>query len=184
MRSSFTDKVPQIEGSPEPSIVRKFLENLYLASGMLAAACIVGVAIATVAQILGRVIGVTIDSTETASFLLAGSTFLGLAYTFRINAQIRVSLLVDSLSLASRRVLDIWSTALFVLIVAYLVYWTFDLAYFSWKYKEISSGIVAIPLWIPRSSMALGTFVLLIAAVDTLIELVSGRRTILDKNTK
>lgn len=184
MRPSITDGNLQPEGSPEPSVLRKFLENLYVASGVLAAACIVGVALATVAQILGRVIGRTIDSTETASFLLAGSTFLGLAYTFRSGAQIRVSLLVDSLAPARRRVLDIWSTALFVLIIAYLVYWTLDLVYFSWKYKEISSGIVAMPLWIPRSSMALGTLFLLVAAVDTFIELVAGRRDVFDKNAK
>lgn len=184
MQSPTADANPLTEGSPEPSSVRRFLERLYLASGVLGAACIVGVALTTVAQVVGRVAGSTIDSTESASFFLAGSTFLGLAYTFRSGAQIRVSLLLDSLAPSKRKVLDIWSTGLFVLTIAYLVYWTFDLVYFSWKYKEISSGIIAMPLWIPRSSMAVGTLFLLVAAVDTFIGLVSGRRDVSHKSAE
>lgn len=164
------------ELSTAPSALRRSLDALYVASGVLSALCIVGVAITTFAQIVGRFVGVTVDSTESAGFLLAGSTFLGLAYTFRRGAQIRVSLLLDHVTPAKRRVLDVWSTGMFLLTIAFLVYWTFDLLHFSWKYNEISSGIIAMPLWIPRSTMAVGTLVLLIAVVDTFAVMLSRKQ--------
>ncbi len=166
------------ETSTAPSALRRFLDGLYVASGVLSALCIVGVAATTLAQVVGRFAGVTIDSTESAGFFLAGSTFLGLAYTFRRGAQIRVSLLLDRIGPAKRRVLDIWSTGAFLMATAYLVYWTFDLVHFSWKYNEISSGIIAMPLWVPRSAMAMGTLLLMISVIDTFIVMLSARQDI------
>ena len=63
--------------------MRRILDGLYLASGYIAALCLVCIALTILAQICGRFVGVAIDSTESAGFLLAGTTFFGLAHTFR-----------------------------------------------------------------------------------------------------
>ena len=73
--------------------MRRFLDTLYLWSGYLAALFLVMIALTIIAQILGRFVGIAIDSTESAGFSLAGSTFFGLAYTFRHDGHIRVTLL-------------------------------------------------------------------------------------------
>ena len=62
-------------------------------SGYLAAIFLAVIALTIIAQILGRFINVTIDSTETAGFSLAALTFFGLAYTFRSGEHIRVTLI-------------------------------------------------------------------------------------------
>jgi ABC-type spermidine/putrescine transport system permease subunit II len=52
--------------------------------------------------------------------------------------------------------------------MAYLVYWAFDFVYFSFIFDDISPGLLAIPFWIPRLAMALGTLVFLVALLDDL----------------
>ena len=55
--------------------MRKKLDKLYLYSGYLSAFFMMLIALTIVAQILGRFVNITIDSTETAGFSL-GSTYI------------------------------------------------------------------------------------------------------------
>lgn len=54
--------------------MRKKLDKLYLYSGYLSAFFMMLIALTIVAQILGRFVNITIDSTETAGFSLAALT--------------------------------------------------------------------------------------------------------------
>lgn len=72
---------------------RQRLDRLYQWSGYAAALCLMCIALTVVAKILGRCVGLVIDSTETAGFFLAGATFPGLAHTFKTGDHIRVTLL-------------------------------------------------------------------------------------------
>ena len=72
--------------------MRNILDKLYLYSGYLSAFFLVLIALTILAQIIGRFVNITIDSTETAGFSMAAVTFLGLAYTFRTGEHIRVTL--------------------------------------------------------------------------------------------
>ena len=154
--------------------MRRALDALYLWSGYLAAACLVGIALGVVAQILGRVAGVTIDSTESAGFCLAGSTFFGLAHTFRRGEHIRVTLLTRLAKGRLARALDLWAIGFTLVAVGYVAYWSIDLVWFSWRFREISPGLLAIPFWIPRSAMALGTLTLAVALADELVHVWRG----------
>ena len=50
-----------------------------------------------------------------------------------------------------------------------------DVTYWSWKFNDISQGQDATPLWIPQSSMVLGSVIFAIALSDHLVHvLVSG----------
>lgn len=154
--------------------LRRALDGLYLAAGALAGLFLVGIAATIVAQVVARQLGGTIDSTETAGFCLAASTFLGLAYAFRRGAHIRVTLLIGRAPAAPRRALELWCVAFSIAAVAYFLYWAIDFVWFSWKFNEISPGLMAIPLWIPRSAMALGAAVFLVALVDEFVSILRG----------
>ena len=160
--------------------MRAVLDRLYLWSGYVSAAFLVAIALTIVAQICGRFFGVAIDSTETAGFSLAASTFFGLAYTYRHNAHIRVTLLTRLGRGPMRRLLNIWAITIFLGVAAYVTYWSFDLVYFSYKFANISPGLLAIPFWIPRSSMAIGGLILTIALLDELITVALGRPATFD----
>ena len=79
-------------------MLRRFLDGLYLGSGVLAAAFMALIGLSILAQVAGRMLGLTVDMTEVSGFFMAASTFLGLAYTFRHGGHIRISLLVVRMS--------------------------------------------------------------------------------------
>jgi len=156
-------------------ITRRLLDGLYLWSGYLAAICLVSIAITIVLQVAGRFVGLTIDSTESAGFFLAGATFLGLAHTFRQGDHIRVTLVTRLASKRLSRILNLWAVGVSVLLLAYMTYWAFDLVYFSYKFNDISPGLLAVPFWIPRSVMAIGLLVLTVALIDELVSIFRGQ---------
>lgn len=154
---------------------RRFLDTLYQWSGYLAAFCLVSIAVTIVLQVVGRFVSITIDSTESAGFFLAGSTFFGLAHTFRQGEHIRVTLLTRSASGRVAKVLNLWAVGVSAVLLAYMSYWAFDLVYFSYKFNDISPGLLAVPFWIPRSVMAVGLLVLTIALVDEFVSIWQGK---------
>ncbi|MEL6964849.1 MAG: TRAP transporter small permease [Pseudomonadota bacterium] len=154
--------------------LRRALDSLYLLSGRLGAAFLAGIALAIIAQVGGRFLGFTVDSTETAGFCMAASTFLGLAYTFKQGGHIRVTLLIRTFSANTRRIVELLCLAFTALGLVYFTYWTADFVYFSYVFDEISPGLMAIPFWIPRSGMLLGLVIMTIAVVDEFFLVLSG----------
>ena len=153
---------------------RRTLDSLYLGCAYLAAACLAGIALVVVAQMIGRVFGVAIDSTESAGFLLAGSTFFALAHTFREGEHIRVTLLTRLAGGRAARWLELWALGATLAMVGYATWWSIDFVWFSWVYGEISPGLLAIPFWIPRSAMALGLALFALALADELVAVWRG----------
>lgn len=154
--------------------MRRFLDALYLWSGYLSAAFLVAIALTIIAQILGRFAGIAIDSTESAGFSLAASTFFGLAYTFRHDGHIRVTLLTRLATGRLSRAADLWAIGTCAVGMGYFTWWAADLVYFSFVFGDISPGLLAIPFWIPRSSMALGGLILTIALIDEFVCVARG----------
>ena len=155
-------------------MLRTGLDRLYLWSGYLSAVCLVSIALTVIAQVLGRFVGVAVDSTESAGFMLAGGTFFGLAHTFTRGDHIRVTLVTRLASGWVARGLALWSIGCCVLVMGMLTWWAADLVYFSHKFGDVSPGLLAVPFWIPRSTMALGACVFTIALVDEFVRVARG----------
>ena len=75
-------------------MIRLWLDRLYLSSGYVAGMFLMAIGLTIVAQVVGRLVGVAIDSTEISGFCLAASSFLGLAYTFHSGSHIRINMLI------------------------------------------------------------------------------------------
>jgi hypothetical protein len=45
---------------------------------------------------------------------------------------------------------------------------------FSWRFNDLSQGVIAVPLWIPQLGFAGGLVVLAIAFIDELIHVLLG----------
>jgi TRAP-type C4-dicarboxylate transport system permease small subunit len=155
--------------------MRRALELLYTGAGVLSGIFLVGIAVTIIAQVFGRLVGLTIDSTETAGFCLAASTFLGLAYTLRRGGHIRVTLAIRHAGPQLRRWIEAWCLLISAAGLAYFLYWAVDLVWFSIQFNELSPGLMAIPFWIPRLAMAVGAAILLIALIDDLVAVIRGR---------
>ncbi|MCX4029171.1 TRAP transporter small permease [Endozoicomonas sp. SM1973] len=164
--------------SPPPqSTIRGILNFIYTASGALAGICILAITLLILAQSVGRWFGVIIPSTEDFSgFLLAASSFLGLAYTFRHGAHIRVNLVCKHLPQAIRHKLEIVVLFTAVLLGIFMSYYMAYMAYESYIFEEASAGYIPVPLWIPQTAPVIGLFIFTLALVDELITLLTGNQ--------
>lgn len=168
--------------------MRRVLDGLYTASGALAAMflaliftiIIVQVAFNTIDRIagllFGQAIGLAIPSyADFAGFFLASTSFLGLASTLRSGDLIRVNLVLQRMNPVIRRIAELWGTAIGSLVSAMATWYAVQLALDAWRYNELSTGIIAIPMWIPQLSLILGLAILTIAFIDGFVScLMSG----------
>ena len=167
--------------------MRRALDGLYRASGGLAAFFLAAIAVVVLLQVganvinalshwmIGVPIGLLVPSyADFAGYFLATSSFLALAHTLKKNAHIRVALLVQRLRPRWRRRAEWWSSGFGAFLTAYFSWYMADLVLQSWRFGDVSPGIVSVPLWIPQSAMAVGLIVLTIALVDMFVTVVTG----------
>jgi TRAP-type C4-dicarboxylate transport system permease small subunit len=175
--------------------MRRALDNLYRASGWLAAGFLVAIFLVVLGQVLmnltntlvrwttGQASGFLIPSyAEFAGYFLAAASFLALAYTLKNGAHIRVTLVIQHLPGSVKRVLEIWCAAVASTISGYFTYWAANLTWQSWKFGDVSYGLVAIPLWLPQSALVLGAAALTVALVDELQRVTRGLPPAYDKD--
>ena len=155
--------------------MRAALNRLYLASGVLGAACIVAIVAMIVLQIVSRLFGFYVPATdEFAGALLAASAFLGLAYTLRQGAHIRVRLLLMRLAPRWRRVTELVCLVTGTVLMAGIAWYMALDTYYAWKLNDYTGVSIAIPKWTLLAPMAIGAVMLFIAFVDDLIVALVG----------
>ncbi|MFT7026867.1 MAG: TRAP-type C4-dicarboxylate transport system permease small subunit [Paracoccaceae bacterium] len=166
----------------------RLLNALYKIAGGIAAAAIVAITMLVSAQvclnILARIGGpdwsYTIPSyADFAGFLLAAATFFALAHTLRAGGHIRVNLAVQAAPPAVRWALELAALTLGVAVAGTATWFCIDLVAESLRYGDMSTGIVAVPLWIPQLPMVIGLALLTVALLHTLAEAIIARAPIL-----
>lgn len=155
--------------------MRAALQLLYRGSGLLAGFFLVAIAALSLAQIVGRELGLAAASfDEFAGWCLAASSFLGLAWTFREDEHIRMTLVVHLAHGGARRALEIATLAVAAFLVGTFAWYACDMTLTSYRLGDVSQGLVPVPLWIPQSGMALGLVVMFIAVADDLVQALRG----------
>lgn len=155
--------------------MRRFLDRLYAASGALAAVCLASIALVMLLQAGMRELGMLFrGADDIVAWLCAGSAFLALGHTFRRGELVRVGLIIEQLAPRPRRAIAVTALGITVLFVGYMVYAVLRFVYESWRFEEVAQGLIAIPIWIPQTSFALGVAVLFIAVLDEFVILVRG----------
>ena len=171
--------------------MRNVLDRVYGIAQWAAGACILFIcAIVTVqvglnitARIGGPEWSYTLPSyADFAGYFLAAASFFALAPTLRAGGHIRVNLLVQSLSEKPRWITELFCLLFGTVLVGYATFYAAALLHESWDYGDKSTGIIAIPLWLPQSAMVLGLFILTVALVDTLIETLIAKQPVLPDN--
>ena len=152
--------------------LRRILDALYLAGGIIAAFFTVAILALIVAQMLARWTGhVFPGATDYAGYCMAGASFFAFAYALNHGAHIRVSLLLHALG-EKRFWGELWCFAIGTAASTYFAWYAVRGAWWSWKLNDISQGLDATPVWIPQISMVAGTVLLAIAFWDHLVRLV------------
>jgi len=157
--------------------MRRFLDFLYDAAAWAAALCMVGVLVMVLTSILGRQFHFHLPGTDAyAGYSMAAAGFLALAHTLKKGEHIRVTLLIGRLSGGTRRVLEMWSLSVAVLLSGLFAFYACRLVWQSHAFNDMSTSNDATPLWIPQLAMAVGTVLLCVALVDEWVLELRGRR--------
>lgn len=109
-------------------------------------------------------------ATDFAGYVMATSTFLALAYTFRSNGHIRVQLLVQRFSGPARRKAEVFCLGFMTLITSYMAFYMARLVVDSHEFGERSEGADAVLLWIPQTPVAIGALLLAISVAHSLLQ--------------
>ncbi len=169
-------------------MIRKGLDRLYDYSGALAAAFLVLICVLVSVQVVfnlttklfGTSVALTIPSyAEIAGFFLAAASFLALAYTLMRGGHIRVTLVLSYLPKTARLVFEVAGLAVCAATAIYATWFMALLVLESVKFADLSPGIVAIPLWIPQLSLAVGLGIFALALCDLMISTILARKLIL-----
>jgi TRAP-type C4-dicarboxylate transport system permease small subunit len=169
--------------------MRLFLDGLYRTSMWLAAFCLAAIATMVGVQLAARILDgvlalvrlprtefVILSLNEICGFLLAAASFLALAGTLKSGVHIRVTMVLGALREDMRRYAEMVAFAVTAIAVAYM---TWNLASFAWvsfRFNEVSVGIVRVPLCYPQAAMALGAAILTVALVDEFLIVARGGR--------
>lgn len=156
---------------------RKFLGFLYDAAGYLAAFFVFGIFAVMIAQTVMREAGMrTSGADDLTKWFSAAAAFLAMAHTFKRGDFVRVTLLLEHVGAGARRALEIASLAVGGLFCGYLAFWATRSTYESLLYRDMSDGVIAVPLWIPQISFVVGTVLLAVAVVEQLVVVVRGAK--------
>jgi TRAP-type C4-dicarboxylate transport system permease small subunit len=157
--------------------MRSLILRLIDAAGHAAALCVLAIFLLMILQSVSRQVGWPLGAiTDVVSWLCAAASFFAMAHAFKHGDFVRVTLVLDKLGPASRRVLETGALAVAAVAALYLVYWAASFTYDSWAMHEVAQGLVAVPMWIPQTSFVVGAALLCLAVLDELWLVLKGQK--------
>ena len=157
--------------------MRRLLDGLYLGAGYAAAGCVLLIMLMMIGQTILREMHVRTGAVnDIVSWLCAAAAFLAMAHAFKHGDFVRVTLLLDRLSVPAQKRFELAALSIAAVAVAYLAWWANRFTYESWAFNDIAQGMLPWPLWIPQLSFALGSILLLVAVLDELVIVLRGGR--------
>ena len=161
--------------------MRRFLDSLYSAAEFLAAVSLMGVLLTVLLSIFSRQFSFHVSGLDAyAGYLMASAGFFALASTLRHGEHIRVTVLLNVLSPAGQRRLDIGAISVGLAVAISLAFFSSKLVLDSWMFNDISTSNDATPLWIPQLTMAVGNILFAIAFIDLLVARIRGEALMID----
>ena len=150
--------------------IDNYLKSLYQLSGYVAAMFLILVAIFILTGVASRLFGFYIRGlAEYSGYCMAASSFLALAYTFGENGHIRITLFLEKANKNIKRVLELWCFCIAAFFSGFLAFYFIKMTIVSIKFKERSEGADEIFIWIPQSSLAIGSTIFFICVLHHLV---------------
>ncbi len=169
-------------------MIRGMLDRLYRLSGAVAAGflvliCVlvsVQVVLNLITKIFGTSMALTIPSyAEFAGFFLAAASFLALAYTLNRGGHIRVTLVLQFLPERGRLVLEVLGLLLCGATAFYATWYMGRLTHESFRFGDMSPGIIAVPIWIPQTALVIGLAIFTLALFDLAVRTMREGKVVL-----
>ena len=150
--------------------LNKFLNNLYSYSGYIAAFFLILVAIFILTGIASRFFGFYIRGlAEYSGYCMAASSFFALSFTFVEGGHIRITLFLEKVTGIKKNFLELWGLIVASIFSAYLCFYFIKMLKISYEFQERSEGADEILIWIPQTSVAVGSLIFFICVFHQLI---------------
>jgi len=150
--------------------IDKYLKIVYRFSGYIAAFFLIFVAVFILIGISSRIFGFYIRGlAEYSGYCMAAASFFALAYTFIEGGHIRITLFLEKTVNLKRYILELWCLIVASYFSGYLAFYFIKMLIISYKFQERSEGADEILIWIPQTSVALGSTVFFICIFHQLI---------------
>ena len=157
--------------------INNCLKSIYKFSGYIAAIFLILITIFILTGIASRIFGFYIRGlAEYSGYSMAASSFFALAYTFYENAHIRITLFLEKLGNKFRKIVEIWCLSIASFFSGFLAFYFIKMTIVSIKFKERSEGADEILIWIPQTSVAIGSFIFFICVLHHLIFSILNRK--------
>jgi len=146
------------------------LNKLYKFSGYVAAFFLILVAVFILIGISSRIFGFYIRGlAEYSGYCMAAASFFALAYTFVEGGHIRITLFLEKLSGVKKRFIETWCLSMACFFSGYLAFYFIKMLIISYNFQERSEGADEILIWIPQTSVAIGSTIFFISVVHQFI---------------
>jgi TRAP-type C4-dicarboxylate transport system permease small subunit len=155
--------------------MRKTLDAVYDGAGAIGALFILAIFLLMLYASAGRMAGFRVGGVnDIVAWCCAAASFFAMAHAFKHGDFVRVTLLLEKVPPGVRRVLEVLSLAIAAAAVSYLAWWAVKFTYESYEFKDMASGLVVIPIWIPQVSFVLGALLFVVAVLDELVIVLRG----------
>ena len=146
------------------------LNKLYKFSGYIAATFLILVAVFILIGISSRIFGFYIRGlAEYSGYCMASASFFALAFTFVDGSHIRITLFLEKLSGFKKKIIETWCLNIASFFSGYLAFYFIKMLFISYKFQERSEGEDEILIWIPQTSVAIGSSIFFISVFHQFI---------------
>ena len=150
--------------------IDNFLKKIYKFSGYIAALFLILVATFMLIGIASRIFGFYIRGlAEYSGYCMAASSFFALAYTFVEGGHIRITLFLEKVSGVKKNFLEIWCLIIASFYSGYLAFYFIKMLKISFEFQERSEGADEILIWIPQTTVAIGSLIFFICVFHQFI---------------
>ena len=150
--------------------IDNFLKNIYRFSGYIAAIFLILVAVFILTGIASRIFGFYIRGlAEYSGYCMAASSFFALSYTFVEGGHIRITLFLEKVSGIKKKLLEVWCLIIASFYSGYVAFYFLKMLMISYDFQERSEGADEILIWIPQTTVALGSSIFFICVFHQFI---------------
>ena len=150
--------------------IDNYLKKIYRFSGYIAALFLILVATFILIGIASRIFGFYIRGlAEYSGYCMAAASFFALAYTFVEGGHIRITLFLEKITGNKKKYLETWCLIIASFFSGYLAFYFIKMLIISYEFQERSEGADEILIWIPQTSVAIGSSIFFICIFHKLI---------------
>ena len=151
-------------------LLDKNLNKVYKLSGYIAAFFLILVAVFILIGVSSRIFGFYIRGlAEYSGYSMAAASFFALSYTFIEGGHIRITLFLEKAAESKKYILEVWSLFVGSLFSFFLAFYFFKMLLVSYKFQERSEGADEILIWIPQTSVAIGSTIFFVSVFHQFI---------------